>query len=209
MTDIQRELTSALTESKCGRALTRPGMTGHDVHFYRTEASLVRTVVGFLADGVRAGQPIVVIATPDHQRLFKERLAALGLDMDELYSGRLAVWLDARDTLASFMEGGLPNRELFMATIGNVFERLIHKRSYLIVRGYGEMVDLLWKEGNTEGAILLEQLWNDLANRYAYSLLCGYSVENFFMAGGIDGFRRVCTHHTNALPLDEGGEHVA
>jgi hypothetical protein len=71
------------------------------------------------------------------------------------------------------------------------------------------MVDLLWKEGNTEGAIQLEQLWNDLADRYSYSLLCGYSVENFFMAGGVEGFRRVCTQHTHARSLDEGDEHVA
>ena len=54
-----------------------------------------------------------------------------GLDTDELFSGRLAVWLDAHETLASFMEGALPSRELFMATVGSVFERLLNKRSYL------------------------------------------------------------------------------
>lgn len=209
MTELQRQLRSALAASECRPGPTKAGMSGHDVHFYRSEASLVRSVVGFLANGVRAGQPIVVIATPEHQRVFSERLVAEGLDLDELYSGRLAVWLDARDTLASFMEGRTPNRELFLATIGSVFERLINKRSYLIVRGYGEMVDLLWKDGNTEGAIRVEQLWNDLADRYSYSLLCGYAVENFFMAGGVDGFRRVCTHHTHALPFEENDEHVA
>src|SRR5690349_8640323 len=204
MSEMEKLLKLTLGESNCRRGPTRPGMTGHDVHFYRTEASLVRNVVGFLADGVRAGQPIVVIATPEHQRLFSEALSAQGLDVDELYSGRLAVWLDARQTLASFMEGGMPVRDLFMATVGSVFERLINKRSYLIVRGYGEMVNLLWQDGNTEGAIALEQLWNDLADRYAYSLLCGYSVENFFMAGGVDGFRRICAEHTHALPLEPG-----
>jgi hypothetical protein len=131
------------------------------------------------------------------------------LDIDELYSGRLAVWLDARETLASFVERGVPNKELFLATVGSVFERLINKRSYLVVRGYGEMVDLLWKDGNAEGAMLVEQFWNDLADRYSYSLLCGYSVENFFLAGGVDGFRRVCTHHTAVLPLEAPDEHVA
>jgi MEDS: MEthanogen/methylotroph, DcmR Sensory domain len=209
MNDMMSQLEQTLAESNRVHGPTRAGMTGHDVHFYRSEASLVRSVVNFLADGVRAGQPLVVIATPEHQRLFSDGLRARGLDIDELYSGRLAVWLDARDTLACFMEGGCPNRELFMATIGSVFERMINKRSYLIVRGYGEMVDLLWKDGNREGAILLEQLWNDLADRYAYSLLCGYCVENFFMAGGVDGFRRVCGQHTHALPMDDGNEDVA
>jgi DcmR-like sensory protein len=202
------QLKQTLAESNCRPGPTKASMVGHDVHFYKSEASLVRTVVRFLTDGLRAGQPIVVFATPEHRRRFVDGIRAEGLDPDELYSGRLAVWHDARETLASFMEGGKPNRDLFMATVGNVFERLIHKRSYLIVRGYGEMVDLLWKDGNTEGAIALEQLWNDLADRYSYSLLCGYAVEQFFVAGGVDGFQRVCSHHTHALPLDED-EHVA
>jgi hypothetical protein len=98
---------------------------------------------------------------------------------------------------------------MFLATVGRVFERLLDKRYYLIVRGYGEMVDLLWKDGNTEGAILLEQLWNELANRYKYSLLCGYSVDNFLHEAGLDGFRRVCDHHTHALPLEGASERVA
>ena len=71
------------------------------------------------------------------------------------------------------------------------------------------MVDLLWKSGNAEGAILLEQLWNDLADRYAYSLLCGYSFDNFLKEGGVDGFRRICSHHTHALPLESADKNVA
>src|SRR5690348_11562383 len=145
MSDIERQLAQALSESKCRPGPTHALMHGHDVHFYRTDASLTRTVVDFLADGVRAGQPIVVIATESHRRAFAKGLHDRGLDIDEPYSGRSAVWLDARETLASFMEGGVPNQELFLATVGSVFQRLINKRSYLFVRGYGEMVDLLWK----------------------------------------------------------------
>jgi len=193
----------------CRKGPTRPGIAGHDVHFYRTEESLTRNVVDFLAAGVAAGQPIVVFATQPHRRRFEVGLRERGLDTDELYSGRLAVWLDARETLAAFMEGNLPSGELFTATVGSVFERILNKRSYLIIRGYGEMVDLLFQDGNAAGAIALEQLWNDLADRYAYSLLCGYSVDNFMNEGGVEGFRRVCTHHTHALPLEEAEQGVA
>jgi hypothetical protein len=205
---MQRQFEQAISET-CRQGPTHPGAPGHDVHFYSTKESLTRTVVDFLASGVAAGQPIVVIATEAHRRLFENGLRQRGLDTEELYSGRLAVWLDAHETLASFMEGAVPNRELFMATVGSVFERLLNKRSYLVIRGYGEMVDLLWQSGNAEGAILLEQHWNELADRYAYSLLCGYSFDNFLKEGGVDGFRRICGHHTHALPLDSAGRNVA
>ncbi len=181
---------------------TPPSMPGHDVQFYRTEAFLVRTVVDFLADGLRAGQPLIVIATEPHRRAFAAGLREAGLDTEEVLSGREVAWLDARNTLAAFMEGRVPNPDLFKATVGRVFERMLKKRYYLIVRGYGEMVDLLWKDGNTDGAIRLEELWNELADQYAFALLCAYSMDNFLNDAG-NGVQRVCHQHKHALPLEE------
>jgi hypothetical protein len=185
------------------------GLTGHDVTFYRTDETLVKSVIEFLAAGIRVGQPIIVISTDQHRRAFAAGLRARGLDPDVLLAGRLAVWLDARETLNTFMEGGLPSRELFMATVGSVFEKLLDKRQYLLVRAFGEMVDLLSKDGNSDGAILLEQLWNELAQKYKYSLLCGYSIENFLQEAGVAAFRRVCDHHTGARLLDDLQQSVA
>lgn len=209
MSESQIQLEKALADSPCESGCTPAGLAGHDVQFYRTDDYLTSAVVEFLGDGIRAGQPVIVIATEAHRRAFAERLRTKGLDPDEVFSGRLAVWLDARETLSAFMEGGLPNRELFFATVGSVFERLLAKRYYLVVRAFGEMVDVLFKDGNTEGAVLLEQYWNELANQYKYSLLCGYSMENFLHEAGVAGFRRVCDHHTRALPFELIDRNVA
>ncbi len=188
---------------------THHGPCTHDVHFYNADDDLSRALVGFLADGLALGQPILVIATKAHRRAFADGLRKMGLDPDEAYSGRLAVWLDARETLAAFMEGGRPDRDLFMATVGSVFDRLLRKREYLLVRAYGEMVDLLCQDGNLRGALALEGLWNELADRYAYSLLCGYSMEGVFRAAGDEGFRHVLTQHGRAHGFDDPGERVA
>jgi hypothetical protein len=177
-------------------------MTGHDVQFYRTDAHLVSSVVDFLADGLRAGQPIVVIATESHRRDIAAGLRAKGVDADEFLSGRETTWLDARDTLSSFMEGDRPNAELFMETVGRVFEVVLRKRFYLVIRAYGEMVDLLWRDGNTEGALELEHLWNVLAHKYAFGLLCGYGIDGFRTEAGIDAMRRVCACHSSGIALE-------
>jgi MEDS: MEthanogen/methylotroph, DcmR Sensory domain len=200
--DLYLNLADALSQSECTTGSTPAGLAGHDVHFYRTENGLVSSVVDFLADGIRVGQPVIVVATPEHRRAFIDGLRKRNLDPDQLLAGRLAIWLDARDTLSSFMENGVPNRELFMATLGSVFERLLDKRHYLVVRAFGEMVDLLWRDGNIDGAILLEKYWNELALQYKYSLLCGYSIDNFVAEAGVAGFRRVCDQHIGARLLD-------
>lgn len=204
--DTHARLAKAVSDAACGVGPTRAGLVGHDVQFYRTEAQLTAAVVRFLATGVRVGQPIIVVATEAHRRDFARGLRVAGLDMDEVFGGRVGIWLDARETLASFMVGLLPDRELFIATVGSVFERLLNKRHYLVVRAYGEMVDLLWSDGNLEGAIRLEELWNELADQYKYSLLCGYSVDHFLHEAGVDDIRLVCERHTHALPFEPIGE---
>jgi hypothetical protein len=203
---LHLHLVKAFDEAARPTAPTRPGDSGHDVQFYQAEAHLTRAVSDFLADGVRAGQPLIVIATEPHRRAFASELRSRGLDVDVILSGREAIWLDARDTLAAFMEAGHPNREMFMATVGSVFERVLRKRQYLVVRAYGEMVDLLARDGNMEGAMLVEELWNELAAKHAYSLLCGYSLDNFLHEPGAEDLKRVCSHHTSALPLERFNE---
>jgi KaiC/GvpD/RAD55 family RecA-like ATPase len=174
---------------------------GHDVQFYENEEFLNTAVAGFLSDGVRVGQPIIVIATGAHRNAFAARMRSMGLDPDDLVHGRDAVWLDARETLTAFMEGGRPNRELFEATVGNVFETLITNRRYIIVRAYGEMVDLLWNEGKAEAAIALEVLWNELAAKYSFSLLCAYSKHSLSKDRG-RGIEHICGQHMRVLPSE-------
>lgn len=177
--------------------------TGHDVQFYDSEEYLGTTVAAFLAEGIRAGQPVVVIATEAHGRLFRERLQLAGIRLETLVEGRDFVWLDARDTLASFMEGDLPNAELFNLTVGAVFDRLMaNGRGYVVTRAYGEMVDVLWRQGKIDGAIELEQLWNRLAQKYAFALLCAYSMGNFVKETSGTDFARICAAHNHVTPSE-------
>lgn len=99
------------------------------------------------------------------------------------------------------MKGSLIDRDLYLTKVGSLLEGLLDNRN-LVVRWYGEMVDVLWKDGKPEAAILAEQYCNELAERYRIALLCGYSVGNFLQDEGIAGFRSVCAHHDHALPLE-------
>ncbi len=176
------------------------GVPGHDVQFYDRDEFLADTVARFLADGVKAGQPLIVIATKRHRAAFADTLRQMGFDPDGAVGAPQPIWLDARQTLASFMEGAMPNPELFTATVGSVFDKTVGERGYLVARAYGEMVDLLFKDGNIEGAIELEKLWNGLAGRHAFSLLCAYSMGNFYKESQARALSRVCAQHGRVLP---------
>jgi hypothetical protein len=134
----------------------------HAVQFYEGEQFLVDRVVEFLSDGIREGQPCVVIATPEHNDSFAAGLRLIGLDLQRV------TFLDARATLERFCERGTPSAPRFRRVIGGALKKA---GGGVRVRAYGEMVDLLWRDGEPDAAIRLEALWNDLANRHTFSLL--------------------------------------
>jgi hypothetical protein len=65
------------------------------------------------------------------------------------------------------------------------------------------MVDVLWRRGQTVAAVRLETLWNQLAQTHAFSLLCGYSMGNFYKDAMQDEIR---SHHTHRL--SDSGEAI-
>jgi hypothetical protein len=167
----------------------------HAVRFYEDETSLCRIVSGFIAEGIAAGQPALVIATATHNECILDNLRASGIDVATLQENNELLMLDARETLNLFMEDGLPSPERFHNAATAALQCVAGDRSRTI-RAYGEMVDLLWKDGSSAASIKLEMLWNKLAGTHDFSLLCGYAMGNFYKDVTID---EVCRHHTHCV----------
>jgi hypothetical protein len=167
----------------------------HAVRFYEDETSLCRIVSGFIGEGIAIGQPALVIATAAHNECILENLRASGVDVAALQRKNELLMLDARDTLNLFMEDGLPNPERFHEVAAGALRRVAGSPDRTI-RAYGEMVDLLWKDGRSAASIKLEMLWNRLAGTHDFSLLCGYAMGNFYKDVTIED---VCRHHTHRV----------
>jgi signal transduction histidine kinase len=175
----------------------------HRVQFYDSEDFLAAAVADFLAPGISNGQPLVVIATEPHRASFASRLKAKGYDIERVSGNGQLTLLDARDTLDAFMVGPAPDPELFRSIVGTVLEAARNRGGAdAVLRLYGEMVDLLWRDGNTEAALQLEQLWNDLSHTFEFSLLCAYAMGNFYRTADAEHFEAVCGHHSHVAPTE-------
>ena len=179
------------------------GSTGtfHAVRFYDSVDSLCRIVAGFLTDGLRTGQPALVIATPYHRMGIVEALREQHFDVEALEAAGDLLLLDAEETLATFMVEGMPDPERFKVVGSQALERVCRGRSDRTIRAYGEMVDVLWKNGQPVAAVRLEMLWNTLAASKDFSLLCGYARGNFYKGSQQ---HEICCLHTH-LVNHEGG----
>lgn len=176
----------------------------HAVQFYEHPDYLYEVVADFLATGLGLGEPAVVIATEEHRTGFRARLGSRGLDLERLVATGQLTLLDARETLDAFMVGSMPDWERFAACIGSVIEKITSGffRAKHGLRAYGEMVDLLWKDGNPQAALRLEEYWNDLARLHSFSLLCAYTMGNFHRETHSADFEKICGAHTHAIPAE-------
>ena len=148
----------------------------HFAQLHRDPQDLADAVTIYLETGLRRGNGVVVIATPQHADLFLTRLRADDLDPSMfLKSGRLELH-DAELTLRKFLRNDTPDWQDFRHAMAAIFERL---RAFGrgTTRAYSGMVDLLWQEGKQAAAIRLEEYWNDFARLYPFSLFCSYMLD--------------------------------
>ncbi len=141
------------------------------MRYCQDDAALTISAAGFLADGIASGEPAVVFATPARRETMCECLRERGLDVDYLERESRLTLLDARATLATFMVGDLPDAHKFSHSVGAAVERLCAANHGSPVRAFGEMVSLLWQDGNTRAAVRLEELWGELTGAQPLLLL--------------------------------------
>jgi len=182
-----------------------PSQGDHVAYFYRQSDSLLEALSIFIGGALGAGNAALVIATKIHREGLQQRLTARGLDISKLIREGRYLELDAAELLSKIIVEGMPDSGRFEAIVGGAIARTKAraKAARPEIAAFGEMVSLLWTEGKIEAAIRLEQLWNELANKLAFSLRCAYPVTHFNGENNSQPLMRVCAEHS-AIVLDEG-----
>src|SRR5579872_2983822 len=176
----------------------------HSVLFYKDDRGLSASVATFVKAGLDARQPIVVIATAEHQEAFRRALAmATGTGAGAPRDGDVE-WIDARAMLSQIVAGDVPDVGRFSAAVAPMLERLTARGGPTRLRAYGEMVDLLCRAGRPEWAIAIEQMWNDVAARHAMDLYCAYGIDHVCRDPLVH--ERVCDAHDRFSATEDAAD---
>lgn len=168
----------------------------HAVRFYKDDVELSSIVASFLAEGLGAADAGIVIATSAHGQKISEQLHGRGFDVQRLQDEQRLFVIDATAALGAFMVDGMPDRRRFRQSIVPLIEAASGGERGRTVRAYGEMVDVLWREGRSVAAVRLEMLWNELAKTHDFSLLCGYAMGQFYKSADV---RDICAQHSHVV----------
>ena len=172
----------------------------HAVQFYEGESQLAGTVSGFLCEGLICGHPAMVIATAAHRAVILEAMHARFIDVSRVQRVGALLMLDAHKILSQLRISGSPERDRVAAVFGAQLARAAGGLANKTVRAYGEIVDILWQDGRTQAALDLEALWNGLARRHRFALLCGYRAESSCTQD--ESFQAICDQHTHVIGPD-------
>jgi signal transduction histidine kinase len=179
-------------------------LCGHAVQFYEKDSTLVDELSRFIGIALGAGDAAIVVATRAHREALANKLEERGFEVSWAESRGRYVALDAAATLSELMPGDDLDEARFAQFMAPLIERAkaaSHGKDQRVVI-FGEMVALLWSERKPEEAVKLEQLWNALAEKHSFTLLCAYPMNGFGREEDNGPFMQICAAHSHVIPSE-------
>jgi DNA-binding NarL/FixJ family response regulator len=169
----------------------------HEVQFYPDDAAFLLGATCFIEAALKAGRPVIVLATESHRTSLLETMLARGVDGVAAIEQGLYLPLDVDEALSTFMANDRVDSVRYLKVMGDLVSSSSRaaKAKHANVAVFGEIAPTLWARGNADAAIQVEQATDELAKTHNVDILCGY-VLNSFQREQDQIYERICTEHT-------------
>jgi len=168
----------------------------HLVQVYENEKIFLDTLEGFAGTGFLANDSVVIIATSKHLDALNSRLRSQGFDLNALIEADHYIPIDAQDLLSVLVVDGWIDENIFNSFITDIVNRAKQRNGK--VRAFGEMVAVLWAQGNCGATVQLENLWNQLHGKSPFTLFCAYPKTGFSQSAN-DSIETICKQHAKVI----------
>lgn len=183
--------------------LASAGPRDHIVQLYQDQQFLNRAVCRFAAGAIANGEGVILVPTAAHWDAFRPRLEAEGVDVDAAQaSGQLTI-VDADELLPRFMRDAMPDAPVFLGLAADVIATAHAGGRYPKVRWWGEMVNLLWEQGNVVASMSLEDQFDRLAEHHEIAIFCSFVMDNFNSDVHSRMLPRLGQNHSHLIPVED------
>jgi len=189
------------------KLLADPGKDGHIVQLYQDDDFYGEAISHFAAEGLVRDESIILVATKPHWKNISGRLRSKGFDTEELFRQGQLTLLDAESTLPKFMRGNLPDGNIFKPLARETIAKARAGGKFSRVRWWGEMVNVLYVEGNPHGSNRLEQFFDEVAHQESIPIFCSFLMDKFDPAIYEEAFGNLCGTHSHVIPADDYAQH--
>ena len=183
--------------------LAEPGPDGHIVQLYQDPDFYGEAISHFAAEGIRKGESIILVATRPNWQNISARLERRGLRPAELFDRGQLTLLDADETLPKFMRGNMPEGEIFKGIARQTIGRARAGGKFPRVRWWGEMVNVLYVDGNPRASNRLEELFDEVAHEEAIAIFCSFLMDKYDPSIYQNDLLNVCRTHSHVIPTHD------
>lgn len=199
----------ATTNAPWKKLLAEPGENGHIVQLYQDDEFYGEAIAHFAAEGLARGESIILVATKLHWRVISRQLRSRGIDPEaRLREGQLTL-LDADETLPTFMHGNVPDGDIFKLLARRTIARAKGDGKFTRVRWWGEMVNVLYVDGNPRGSTQLEEFFDEIAHEENIPVFCSFLMDRFDSRIYEEAFGNLCRTHSHVIPAADYAQHQA
>lgn len=183
--------------------LAGAGPRDHIVQLYQDQQFLNRAVCRFAAGAIANGEGVILVPTHAHWAAFRPRLEAEGVNVNTaISSGQLTV-VDADELLPRFMKDAMPDAPVFLGLAADVIHNARGQGRFPKVRWWGEMVNLLWEQGNVAASMSLEDQFDRLAHHHEIAIFCSFVMDNFNNEVHSQLLPRLGQNHSHLIPVED------
>jgi hypothetical protein len=197
----------AQTNAPWKRLLAEPGENGHIVQLYQDDEFYGEAIAHFAAEGLVRGESIILVATKPHWNIISQRLRGRGVRPEELFRAGQLTLLDADETLPKFMRGNIPDGTIFKPLARSTIARARCDGKFPRVRWWGEMVNVLYVDGNPRGSTRLEEFFDEVAHEENIAIFCSFLMDKFDPRIYDEAFGNVCRTHSHVIPAADYAQH--
>ncbi len=170
----------------------------HEVQFYSEDATFLFGLTCFIEAALRAGNPVIAVATESHLKSLLLRLLARGMDAVAAIEQGLYLPVDVDRALQTFMVNDLPDPVRFRLAIGDLLSSATkaHEGKHTRVAACGEFAPTLWAQGKADAAIWVERLTDEIAKTHNVDILCGYVLSSYPDEQVSHMYEKICAEHS-------------
>ena len=187
--------------------LANPGPSGHIVQLYQDADFYCEAISHFAAEGLVRGESIIIVATGPNWANISRRLEGKGFDTSELFRRGQLTLLDADATLPKFMAGNMPDGEIFKPLAKEAIAKARSGGKYSRVRWWGEMVNVLYVNGNLRGSNRLEEFFDEVGHEESVPMFCSFLMDKFDPKIYEEAFGNICRTHSHVIPAEDYALH--
>jgi len=161
----------------------------------------------FTAHGLLKNEAIIIVATKPHWENIAGRLTNKGFDIEELRRAGQLTLLDADETLPKFLVKDMPDGRTFKGIAHDTIGKARANGRYANVRWWGEMVNVLYVNGNGPASTRLEEFFDEVAHQESIAIFCSFLMDKFDRQVYDGPLQNVCRTHAHLIPSEDYSRH--